>query len=73
MSKRIDEIASQASAADHSILLVLTDLQARTWEAWQRLSAVTQGLFIEAAVAGSADAQVEQSIELYRKYKERSK
>lgn len=73
MSKRIDAIAAQANVADGAIIPVIADLQARTLEAWQQLYMVTQGLFTDATIAASADIQVEQSIEIYRKYKESSK
>ncbi|ANE52381.1 hypothetical protein [Flavisolibacter tropicus] len=73
MSKRIDAIAAQTNATEGTIQPVLADLQARTWEAWQRLYLVTQGIFIDATLAASADIQVEGSLAIYRKYKENSK
>jgi hypothetical protein len=75
MSQRLDAIASETSAvisneADRSVKLAIADLQGRTWEAWQRLSAVAQGLFINTMIAAAAKGQVDSSIEIYRKYKE---
>jgi hypothetical protein len=75
MSNRLDTIAIDAGSvvsndADRSIQLAIADLQGRTWEAWQRLCAVTQGLFINTMIAAAAKGQIDSSIEMYRKYKE---
>lgn len=74
MSRRLDAIAAQANGmvatgADRCVQWAIADLQARMWEAWQKLTTVTQGLFIEAIVAMSAQAQIQQSLEFYAAYK----
>ncbi|HYH15112.1 MAG TPA: hypothetical protein VD794_07830 [Flavisolibacter sp.] len=75
ISEQLDAIATQASGftatqADRSIQLVVADAQARIWMAWQRLSSVTHSLFMDAIVDAGAKKQTEESIAMYRKYKE---
>jgi hypothetical protein len=77
ISKQMDGLAKQTSQlvaedADRSIWLPVADLQGRTWEAWQRLTAVTQGLFMDVTLATVVTQQIGESIKMFQKYKEGS-
>jgi|GEM_PF-2631576 len=75
LSNRLDAIASQANQhqlndADRFLQMVMVNAQARTWEAWQKLLIVTQGLFMDAMIAGVGEQQLIEQIRIYRQYKE---
>ncbi len=48
---------------------VLTDLQIRIWEAFHKLTAVTQRLYNDRLVALISEQQVKEAVEMYRQYK----
>jgi len=74
MSRRLDEISIKANHliltdTDRSLLWAISDLQGRTCEALQKLNRVTKGFFTAAMIVASARVQVEESIQIYRSYK----
>lgn len=73
ISKQVDALAIQAASdGDHAIEFPIADLQGRTWESWQRLTMVTQALFMDAVIEASFKLQIEEGVKLYQKYKEGS-
>jgi len=74
ISRRLDEVSIRANRllpteADLSMLWAIADLQGRTLEALQKLNKVTKGFFTAAMVVASAHIQLEESLQIYRSYK----